>query len=67
MSRLGGGAPDLAIGYRGKTVLVEIKDGTKPASRRRLTPDEARFFESWRGEAAVVCNRAQMADLLSRM
>jgi hypothetical protein len=26
--------------WRGQTFLIEIKDGSKPASRRRLTPNE---------------------------
>lgn len=53
-SRLGGGFPDLAVGYRGRTELLEVKDGTKPPSRRALTPDEERFVRSWRGRPVVV-------------
>ena len=53
-SNLGGGFPDLAVGKYGVTVLVEIKDGDKPPSKRKLTEDEERFHSSWRGAACVV-------------
>ena len=37
LASLGDGVPDLLVGYRGKTALVEIKDGDKPPSQRELT------------------------------
>jgi Holliday junction resolvase len=37
---LGKGFPDLLCGKQGKLVLVEVKDGSKPPSKRRLTQDE---------------------------
>lgn len=46
--------PDLAVGYRGKTYLLEIKDGNKPPSRRKLSPGQQEFQASWRGHKAVV-------------
>jgi hypothetical protein len=51
---VGKGFPDLAVGRAGMTFLLEVKDGNKPPSRRRLTADEEAFFNSWRGHAAVV-------------
>jgi len=36
---------DLLVGYRGHTFLVECKSGP----RKRLTPLQADFFESWGG------------------
>ncbi len=32
---------DLLVFWRGRILLVEIKDGDKPPSRRKLTADEA--------------------------
>ena len=46
---LGGGFPDLVVGYRGVIHLLEIKDGSKPPSKRKLTPDEVKFFHDWAG------------------
>ena len=54
LGAVGHGVPDLLIGHRGKTMLMEIKDGNKPPSARKLTPDEAAWHESWRGQVAIV-------------
>lgn len=51
---VGNGFPDLAVGWKGKTYLLECKDGSKSPSRRTLTPDEQKFHSTWRGAAAVV-------------
>lgn len=40
---------DLLVGYRGKTILVEVKDGP----RKRLTGLQSDFFASWTGD--IVC------------
>ena len=45
----GGGIPDLLVGFRGHTVLMEVKDGRKKPSARKLTEAEERFFLEWRG------------------
>jgi len=49
-SMLGNGFPDLTVGFRNKNFLFELKDGNKSASRKRLTPDEEKFFNSWQGQ-----------------
>jgi hypothetical protein len=51
---LGDGAPDLLIGMHGINKLVELKDGTKPPSARKLTPDETKFHAEWRGQVAII-------------
>ena len=53
-SRLGSGFPDCVIARNGITGLVEIKDGSKPASARRLTDDEERFRMNWNGRWELV-------------
>lgn len=53
-SRLGNGFPDLVVARSGRTVLVEVKDGAKPPSARKLTPDEQQFRDAWRGDYVVV-------------
>ena len=51
---VGHGFPDIVVGYRGRNYLLEIKDGTKPPSRKKLTTDEKLFHFGWRGEVAIV-------------
>lgn len=51
---VGDGFLDIVVGLRGINCLVEIKDGRKPPSRRQLTADEHKFFQSWGGMALVV-------------
>lgn len=56
LAAVGDGCPDLLVGYRRVQYLLEIKDGTKPPSRRKRTPDQIKFAETWRGSHALVNN-----------
>jgi hypothetical protein len=49
LSMVGKGCPDLLCGYKGSLYLLELKDGAKPLSAQRLTPDEMKFHEEWAG------------------
>lgn len=51
---LGNGCPDIVIGYKGHSVLVEIKDGANPPSKRMLTKDEIEFMNAWRGKYVII-------------
>ena len=53
-SRLGEGFPDLVVGYRADNFMLEVKDGLKPPSARKLTPAEEEFITDWRGVVYVV-------------
>ena len=44
---VGDGFPDLVVGFMGTIRLMEVKDGTKPPSARKLTKDEKRFHSIW--------------------
>ena len=39
---------------KGKTAVVEIKDGTLPPSKRQLTEGEMDFMHSWKGLYFIV-------------
>jgi hypothetical protein len=54
LADLGKGAPDLLVGWRGKNWLIEIKDWKQPPSKRRLTPDEKKWHQTWNGQVNVV-------------
>ena len=59
-SSLGGGFPDLAVGHRGRTYLLEVK--VPPI---RLTPDEEGFHLQWRGQVAIVTNVEEAMEVLN--
>lgn len=48
-SSFGQGFPDLVVGYQGRFVLLEVKDGAKPPSARKLTADQVKFHAEWTG------------------
>jgi hypothetical protein len=61
---IGKGCPDLLIGFRGRNLLAEVKDGEKPPSARVLTIDEMEWHARWRGEVYVVESVADAMRLL---
>ncbi len=49
LASVGQGVPDLLVGCPdGRLVLLEVKDGAKPPSARKLTPDEEAWHAVWR-------------------
>ena len=46
---VGDGCPDLVIGINGRLGFVEIKDGAKSPSSRKLTEDQIKFWNRWMG------------------
>lgn len=61
---VGDGCPDLLVGKWGVTTVVELKDPTKPPSRRRLTPDETAWHDAWLGSAIVAGTAEEVLDHL---
>ena len=45
---------DIFVSKNGRTIAVEIKDGTKPKSKQKLTEGEISFKNEWQGEYAIV-------------
>ena len=54
LAAVGKGCPDLLVGYRAHNFLIEVKDGNKIPSKRKLTPDQRQFFAEWRGQVRKV-------------
>jgi len=50
---IGDGCPDILVGYRSKWYVVEIKDGDKPPSARKLTDDEREWHDKANRHAPV--------------
>jgi hypothetical protein len=69
-SQVGKGFPDIIVGGIHKATgkranwLLEIKDGSQPPSKRKLTPDETAWHEKWRGLVFVVNNLEEALTVL---
>lgn len=66
-SQQGKGFPDIVVGAFGLNELVEIKDGAKPPSARKLTEDEARFCSKWKGTYTIIESEDDVFAHIERM
>ena len=48
LAAVGKGVPDLLCQYQGTFYLIEVKDGRKQPSQRRLTDDQVKWHEEWK-------------------
>lgn len=64
---VGDGCPDLLVGYRGVNLLLEVKDGDKPPSKRKLTSDEQTWHESWHGKVYIVFSAEDAIQVVNYM
>lgn len=66
LAAVGQGVPDLLVGWQSRTgdrelVLMEVKDGAKPPSRRRLTEDQQEWHAEWRGRPVAIVESVEDA------
>lgn len=75
LSRLGFGLGDLLIGApklglggaaRRLNILLEVKDGDKSPSARRLTKFQEEFHATWRGQIDVVNSMDEAIEVVQR-
>ena len=61
------GTFDLLVAYRNRTLLLEVKDGSKPPSARKLTDAEQKFHDEWPNDNLhiVTCVDDALALLLA--
>lgn len=64
LAGLGGGVPDLLVGGGGTTWLFEVKN--LDGRGLQLTPAEARFHTTWRGQAAVITCAEQALEVIRK-
>lgn len=67
LASAGCGVPDLLVGFRGRNLLLEIKDGSKSPSRRTLTTDQEQWHGSWRGQVRVVESVEQAIEIVQEL
>lgn len=61
LAAVGQGVPDLLVGRAGVTYLVEVKDGSKAPSERRLTPMQLDWISRWTGGPVCVVDGVEAA------
>jgi hypothetical protein len=64
LAAVGKGCPDLLVGVRGTNILMEVKDGSKPPSRQRLTELEQGWHDKWDGQVATVTSVEDAVQLV---
>ena len=47
---------DLMISKNGRTIAIEVKDGTKSKSAQKLSEGEAKFMTQWQGEYKIIAS-----------
>lgn len=47
---------DLIISKSGRTIAIEVKDGSKPKSAQKLSEGEAKFMSEWQGEYKIIAS-----------
>lgn len=61
LAAIGHGCPDLLVGWGGKTLLMEIKDGSKVPSAQKLTDDQIKWHGAWMGGPLAVVDGPEAA------
>ncbi|MBA3599501.1 MAG: hypothetical protein H0W40_19345 [Methylibium sp.] len=54
LAACGYGVPDVLAAFRGRNVLLEIKDPKKPKADRMLTPAQVKWHQNWRGQVTTI-------------
>lgn len=63
----GDGVPDLLVGVpSGRLIVIEVKDGSKAPSQRRLTEKELAWHHKWAAFPVFVVENVEQAVKLSR-
>lgn len=68
LSEVGRGCPDILVCHPlcpGWSCLIEIKDGAKPKSQQKLTPDEEKFHASWTGSLEIITSVKEAEDVIA--
>ena len=51
---VGAGCPDLLVGFRGRNILMEVKDWKASKSDRALNERQVEWHGGWKGQVALV-------------
>ena len=59
LAKVANGAPDIAVGYAGVNLLVEIK-----VEGKKLNAEEIEWHATWLGQVATVTNSKQVVEVM---
>ena len=65
LAATGDGVPDLLVGLGNRNHLVEVKDGSKPPSQRRLTSAQVEWHARWPSKVWVVESVLEAVSLVA--
>lgn len=54
---------DIMVSKQGRTIAIEIKDGSKPKSQQKLSEGEEKFMAEWQGEYKIVTSIDDVFEL----
>jgi Holliday junction resolvase len=63
---VGGGCPDLLVSCQGQVLLIEVKDGSKPPSAQKLTPDQITWHAGWQAQVHIVNSVEQALEVVEQ-
>jgi len=63
---VGQGCTDILCKLGNTLLLMEIKDGDKPPSAQKLTPQQEVFHKEWRGSVVVVNSIEAALEAITR-
>ena len=64
LASVGDGCPDILVGFRGSNFLFEIKDPANPPSKRKLRPEQDKFFAMWSGQVHKIEYAAEALEIM---
>lgn len=67
LAAVGKGVPDLLVAKGGYLCLMEVKDGSKPPSARKLTPDQIKWHGAWASPVYVVTSIDEALEVLKNI
>lgn len=62
LASVGGGCPDLLVGWAGANMLLEVKNMN--GRGMRFTPEQRKFMDEWKGRIYIVTSPIQALDVL---
>jgi len=67
LASVGSGCPDILVSFREKWYVLEVKDGSKPPSKQRLTDDERSWHNASHAPVHIVNSAEQALKILASL